>query len=47
MFAKLIEKILPKSDKADEEGIFKIRFLEESLISTPTLVLNGVKAENY
>ncbi|MCB0747781.1 MAG: Na/Pi cotransporter family protein, partial [Ignavibacteriae bacterium] len=45
MFAKLIEKILPKSDKADEEGIFKTRFLEESLISTPTLALNLAKAE--
>jgi len=42
--AKWIEKILP--DVIEEEnGEFKTKYLEESLISTPTLALNLAKAE--
>ncbi len=43
--AKFIERILPDLEEKEEESIFKTKFLEESLISTPTLALNLAKAE--
>lgn len=43
--AKFIDKILPDLPETEEKSIFKIRFLEDSLISTPTLALNLAKAE--
>ncbi len=42
--AKLIERILPDIEEK-EISIYKTKFLEESLITTPTLALNLAKAE--
>lgn len=42
--AKVIEKILPDVEEK-ELSIYKTKFLEESLITTPTLALNLAKAE--
>ncbi len=43
--AKFIEWVLPDKPELEEESIFKTKFLEESLISTPALALNLAKAE--
>ncbi|RKY93731.1 MAG: hypothetical protein DRQ13_09110 [Ignavibacteriae bacterium] len=43
--AKFIYKLLPDKVEPEEEGEFKTKFLEESLISTPTLALSLAKAE--
>ncbi len=43
--AKFIYKLLPDKAEPEEEGEFKTKFLEESLISTPTLALSLAKAE--
>ncbi|PID61124.1 MAG: Na/Pi cotransporter II-like protein [Ignavibacteriae bacterium] len=46
LFSKLIVYILPdKQEDEDENSIFKTKYLESSLISTPTLALNLAKAE--
>ena len=42
--ATLISRLLPDID-VKEESIYKTKFLEESLITTPTLALNLAKAE--
>ena len=42
--AKIIERILPDIEEK-EISIYKTKFLEESLITTPTLALNLAKAE--
>ncbi len=43
--AILISKLLPDKPEKEEEGKFRTKFLENSLISTPTLALNLAKAE--
>jgi len=43
--ANLIYKLLPDKAEAEEEGKFKTKYLEESLVSTPTLALSLAKAE--
>jgi phosphate:Na+ symporter len=43
--ARLIESILPDEPDMEEESIFKTKYLEESLITTPALALNLAKAE--
>ena len=43
--AAFIYKLLPEKAEPEEEGEFKTKYLEESLISTPTLALNLAKAE--
>jgi phosphate:Na+ symporter len=40
-----IYKLLPDKEVSEEEGEYKTKFLEDSLISTPTLALNLAKAE--
>jgi len=43
--AKIILRILPDVPEEEEESIFKTKYLEDSLITTPTLALNLAKAE--
>jgi phosphate:Na+ symporter len=43
--AKFIEWVLPDIPEEEKESIFKTKYLEESLISTPSLALNLAKAE--
>ncbi len=43
--AKFIERILPDVPETEDKSIFKTRFLEDTLISTPALALNLAKAE--
>jgi phosphate:Na+ symporter len=43
--AKFVYKLLPDKAEPEEEGEFKTKYLEDSLISTPTLALNLAKAE--
>ncbi|MBT8382072.1 MAG: Na/Pi symporter, partial [Ignavibacteria bacterium] len=43
--ATLIYKLLPDKPELEEDGEFKTKFLEESLVSTPTLALSLAKAE--
>lgn len=43
--AKVIERILPDSPEEEKESIYKTKYLEDSLITTPTLALNLAKAE--
>jgi phosphate:Na+ symporter len=43
--ASFIFKLLPDKTEPEEEGEFKTKYLEESLVSTPTLALNLAKAE--
>ncbi len=42
---KFIEHVLPDVPEDEEESIFKTKYLEESLITTPALALNLAKAE--
>jgi len=42
---KFIEWILPDGEEPEDESIFKTKFLEESLLTTPALALNLAKAE--
>ena len=43
--ARLIEWVLPDIPEDEEESIYKTKYLEDSLISTPALALNLAKAE--
>ena len=43
--AKFIYKLLPDKAELEEEGEFKTKYLEDSLVSTPTLALSLAKAE--
>jgi phosphate:Na+ symporter len=43
--AAFIYKLLPDKTEPEEEGEFKTKYLEDSLVSTPTLALNLAKAE--
>jgi phosphate:Na+ symporter len=43
--AKLVCKLLPDKAEPEDEGEFKTKYLENSLVSTPTLALNLAKAE--
>ncbi len=43
--AKFIYKLIPDKAEVEEEGEFKTKYLEESLVSTPTLALSLAKAE--
>lgn len=43
--ARFIEWVLPHVPDNEKESIYKTKYLEESLISTPTLALNLTKAE--
>ncbi|MEN8192484.1 MAG: Na/Pi symporter [Bacteroidota bacterium] len=43
--ARWIVKLLPDIEESEEESQYKVKHLEESLISTPSLALNLAKAE--
>ncbi len=43
--ARFIEWVLPDIPEDEQESIYKTKYLEESLISTPALALNLAKAE--
>ena len=45
LFARLIMKLLPDQPEPEVEEKYRARFLEEDLLSTPTLALNLVKVE--